>query len=251
MWVLYAHPRTANPARWLPIVSKGSRSRGRSWFWRSPLSLIDNVRPKRNPNPLSRREDNEPASERRSLFAPATTISPPAGSAPARILNEITVLEGEPGTVSIGLWKNVIFVLWERRATAPAVARLARASTVLAEAEPEACRSTVHIILDGAGLPTPEARAGFIDLMKEHAARLVCVAVVVGGTGFLASALRSFITGMRWASPRSFDFRLHGSINEVTKWLPDEHLKRTGEPIDGQRLKQALSAWAERGTRPA
>ncbi|HMI82768.1 MAG TPA: hypothetical protein VK550_01680 [Polyangiaceae bacterium] len=134
-------------------------------------------------------------------------------------------------------------VRWESAADISAVERLAKVSTDLAAEQLQIRRSTVHIIADGAGLPTPAARAGFIDLMKQHAGRLACVAIVVGGTGFLASAMRSLMTGMRLLSPRSFNYRLHGSIDEVVKWLPAEHLARTGEQIDPRRLARVLAAF--------
>ena len=51
--------------------------------------------------------------------------------------------------------------------------------------------------------------------MKSQANRFGAVAVVIGGSGFLASAVRSFLTGLRLVSPRTFDFRLHGKTSEI------------------------------------
>ena len=136
-------------------------------------------------------------------------------------------------------------VRWESAADSSAVERLAKVSTALAAVDPQSRRSNVHIITESGGLPTPAARAGFIELMKEHADRLACVAIVVGGTGFLASALRSALTGMRLLAPRSFNYRLHGSVDEVLKWLPAEHHTRTGEELDSRRLGQVLALWAK------
>ena len=166
----------------------------------------------------------------------------------AQVLSEITVHDTEPGQFSIATWRNVLIVRWESAADGSAVERLAKVSTALAAAELATRRSNIHIIADGAGLPTPAARAGFIGLMKQHAGRLACVAIVVGGTGFLASAMRSLMTGMRLLSPRSFNYRLHGSIDEVVKWLPNEHFVKTGVQLDSRRLAQVLAFWEKTGS---
>jgi hypothetical protein len=163
----------------------------------------------------------------------------------AQLLSEITIHDTEPGCFYIASWKNVLMVRWESAADSSAVERLARVSTALAAADPVSRRSNVHIITESGGLPTPTARAGFIELMKEHADRLACVAIVVGGTGFWASALRSALTGMRLLAPRSFNYRLHGSVDEVVKWLPAQHHTRTGEELDSRRLGQVLALWAK------
>jgi hypothetical protein len=137
----------------------------------------------------------------------------------------------------------VLVVVWESQATMTAVDRMVRASNTLNSAWPTG-RSNIHIIADGAGLPTPEVRAHFIDLMKIHAEELACVGVVVGGTGFWTSALRSFVTGLRWLAPRTFDFRLFGTVHEVARWLPPEHAKRTAVNLDSRRLVQILETWS-------
>jgi hypothetical protein len=174
----------------------------------------------------------------------------PASAVPsdAELLAEITVHDFEPGGFAIASWSHVLMVRWESAADGSAVERLAKVSRDLAAARLQTRRSNVHIIADSAGLPTADARAGFIDLMKAHADRLACVAIVVGGSGFLASAMRSLMTGMRLLSPRSFNYRLHGSTDEVVKWLPTEHLAKTGEQIDPRRLGQVLALWARPGS---
>jgi hypothetical protein len=155
--------------------------------------------------------------------APPASRSLPDGPSDAQLLSELTVEDSEPGRFHMASWRNVL----------------------MAAANLGTRRSNIHVIGEGVGLPTPAARDGFVELMKEHADRLACVAIVVGGTGFLASAMRSLMTGMRLLAPRSFNYRLHGSIEEVAKWLPTEHLAKTGEEIDGRRLGQVLELWAK------
>jgi hypothetical protein len=170
--------------------------------------------------------------------------APPDAPTDAQLLSELTIEDTEPGRFHIASWNNVVMVRWESAADSSAVERLAKVSKALAAANHEARRTNIHVIADGAGLPTPGARAGFVDLMKEHGDRLACVAIVVESTGFLASAMRSLLTGMRLLAPRTFNYRLDGSVDEVLKWLPAEHLARTGEELDGRRLGRVLALWA-------
>jgi hypothetical protein len=100
--------------------------------------------------------------------------------------------------------------------------------------------SNIHLVAGGLSVPTSEARSGFIELMKDFAEQLACIGVVVGGSGFGASALRSFITGMRVVSPWSFDFRIYGTIEEIGKWLPASHHARTSVALDAAALVQML-----------
>ncbi|MET0592911.1 MAG: hypothetical protein ABW133_09445, partial [Polyangiaceae bacterium] len=69
------------------------------------------------------------------------------------------------------------------------------------------------------------------------------VSIVIHGSGFVASAVRSFLTGLRLVAPRSFDFRLHSRTFEVLKWFPAAHENRTGRPIDVAQFGRVLSAF--------
>ena len=220
------------------------------------LSFVGHARPYRvdpslemlskKPKPAqSLRPDDIQSTAPQSRVPPSESRSQRDSPDDAQLLGEITIHDTEPGSFYIASWKNVLMVRWESAADSAAVERLAKVSTALAAADPQSRRSNVHIITETGGLPTPTARAGFIELMKEHADRLACVAIVVGGTGFLASALRSALTGMRLLAPRSFNYRLHGSVDEVLTWLPAEHHTRTGEELDSRRLGQVLALWAK------
>lgn len=152
-------------------------------------------------------------------------------------------LDGEPGTCRIAALRNVMVVYWTSRATGAAAVHVAAATVHVLETYP-AGLSAVHVIADKSGLPTPEGRAGLIQIMNEKAAQIASVAVVVGGTGFWASAMRSFITGMRFVSPRNFDLRLHGTVAEVMMWLPQQHARLTGVTLDERQLLRVLESVA-------
>jgi hypothetical protein len=152
-------------------------------------------------------------------------------------------LDGEPGTNRIAVLRNVMIVHWTSRATGPATTRLADAFEHVLKTYPTGS-SAVHVIADKVGVPTPEGRAGLMQIMTERADKIACVAIVVGGTGFWASTMRSFITGMRFMTPRSFDLRLHGTTAEAMEWLPVQSAKITGVPVDEKALARALESVA-------
>lgn len=163
-------------------------------------------------------------------------------------VSAFVVLDVEPGAFVVGSWKNVLIVVWRTQATAPLVDRLDRAIVTLAGRQP-GLRSNVHVVSEGAGLPTPEARAGFVALMRRNAGELASVFVVIDGSGFWSGALRSVLTGIRLVTPRSIQFCLVGSVDETVRGLPCEHEARTGVRLEGGQLRTAIGA-AQRAAAP-
>jgi hypothetical protein len=150
-------------------------------------------------------------------------------------------LDGEPGICRIAALRNVMIVHWTARADGSAVKRVSNAFDHMLESYATGC-SAIHIISSTAGVPTPEGRAGLIEIMNERASKIACVAVVVGGTGFWASTMRSFVTGLRFMTPRNFELRLHGKPAEALEWLPKHSAKLTGVQVDEKALARALEA---------
>jgi hypothetical protein len=169
-------------------------------------------------------------------FAAQTTVR--ASMSP---VSAFVVLDVEPGAFAVGSWKNVLIVVWRTQATAPLVDRLDRAILTLAGRQP-GLRSNVHVISEGAGLPTPEARAGFVTLMRRNAHELACISIVIDGSGFWSGALRAALTGIRLVTPRSIQYRLVGSVDDTVRGLPVEHEERTGVRLDAGQLRTAIGA---------
>ena len=153
----------------------------------------------------------------------------------------ITIIDEEPGRFAFGVCKNMTVAVWKTQGTGPAVARLGAVARKVAVECPLGY-SAIHVICEGAGLPDGAARTGFEGLMREFSRELACVAVVVGGDGFWASALRAMVTGLWQAVPHKFEMRICGSCEEAANWLCPRHLERTGTHIDVEPLKQALEA---------
>jgi hypothetical protein len=167
------------------------------------------------------------------------------------------LLDSEPGSFSMFSWKNVTILSWIAPATGTFTARVAEATVQVAST----CRhgfSNVHLVKDGIGLPTAEARQNFAAMMNRHADELACVGVALLGSGFWASALQGAITGIRLLNPkRSAVLRIHDSIEGIADWLPQEHLKYTGVTIHSLELRSALTQafldtlrFAESGSHP-
>jgi len=152
---------------------------------------------------------------------------------------ELRVLDHQPGKFVFSVWGNVLFFFWVAPATPEAVTRLAFCTEPLYEQNPGGL-SNVHVVEAGTGLPTPEVRELLIGLMRRRAHRRACLAVAIAGGGFWASTLRSFVTGMRLVSPRSFELGMHTSLEQVAEWLPGPHFEKTGTRLDRSRLLDAL-----------
>lgn len=154
--------------------------------------------------------------------------------------SNLTLLDSRPGEFAFYGWNNVTLIIWPTQATGYAVERLTAVTERMIGIFAQGV-SNIHVVANGAPLPTAEARAGFVDIMKRHEARLACVAVVLEGSGFWAATLRSVITGMRMVSPRTFPMRFHESIAEVPRWLPKEHERLTGTELIPDGLYRALA----------
>jgi hypothetical protein len=153
--------------------------------------------------------------------------------------SELELVAEYPGVLTIRAWKNIGLCTWSGAAVAPVVATLVEATEKLRS--PGRRVSFVHLIPDKLALPDAEARSAFIRLMKDYQSDLACIAIVVGGTGFWASAMRNAIIGLRVFAPRSFEFRLHGSVEEVVEWLPAAHRKLTDVEIPPATLERLLA----------
>jgi hypothetical protein len=155
---------------------------------------------------------------------------------PARL----TVLGSHPHAMTIGAFKNIVICCWCGQATGPAVNTL-RATVDAVLARGTELYTYIHVIRDRVKLPDADARTGLIEVMRVYEARTACVAIVVGGSGFWASAMRNAVIGLRVVAPRSFEYRLHAEPSEVLEWLPQAHRKRSGIDIPTSVLDLLLT----------
>jgi hypothetical protein len=153
--------------------------------------------------------------------------------------DELVVLDTEPGAFGFFAWKNVTIIVWMGPGSTAYVARLALASEGVRERFPKG-GSSVHIVLPSAKLPDNPTRDSLVRLQDEYGDWLAGLGIVIGGSGFWASTMRSVITAMRLATKRAFELRIQGSVEEIAAWLPAIHEKRNGVVLDPARLLEML-----------
>ena len=154
-------------------------------------------------------------------------------------IEEPTLIDVEPGAFRFYKWKNLLLVMWLGESGVSAIQRLGQAVVALQQEHP-AGTSAVHFLNTNVKLPDAETRSALVQLSDQHAERLGAVAVVLAGSGFWASTMRSVVTAMRVLTARAYEMRIHGQLEEVADWLPAEHAKRTGVTIDREALLHVL-----------
>jgi hypothetical protein len=158
---------------------------------------------------------------------------PGPGEAPA-------VLDFEPAAFLIGVYKNLLISIWHRQATRPELERMAKGVQDVARSHPEGF-SEMHVVAEGIGIPDRKAVNAYVDLIAQVNPP-VCISVVLGGTGFVVSTLRSVVTGLSFAFRRG-SLGLHADVREAARWLAIQHPKRTGVAIDASQLVMVANGW--------
>lgn len=149
------------------------------------------------------------------------------------------VLDAMPDAFTFCAWGNVNIHVWWAPMVEPMVLRLGEFSSATMRQNPGGM-SFVHILTESAGLPDAEARSALVELSKRFQYDTGPTAVVVGGEGFWAGALRAAVTGLWLAAPKTMPMRMCGSIDEVVAWLPPKHAESTGVRIDAAELGHIL-----------
>ena len=153
---------------------------------------------------------------------------------------ELHVVGEYPGVHRVGLWHNVCIVVWFGPATGAAARKLGPIAQTMIDQLDGLQLSYIHVILDGIALPDAATRDGLLEITRAYSSHVACVAVLIAGTGFWASAFRGFVTGFRVLAPRTFSLRIHTAAAELLEWFPKEHERRTGVALDPSQLAQTL-----------
>jgi hypothetical protein len=144
----------------------------------------------------------------------------------------------EPQILHYCAWQNVSIGVWVGQATTAAVKAIVPVAGHLSRSYPTG-HSSIAFILDKLPAPAPEAN----ELMARifgRGSELSCVAIVLEGTGFWASGLRSMIANMHRAARGSMRVRIATSIEDVLGWFPSEHARLTGIALDTPTLRSAM-----------
>jgi hypothetical protein len=151
----------------------------------------------------------------------------------------LALLASERAAYAFYRWENVAINLWASQPNAPAVQTLAKLTERSAQECPNGIAS-IHWIAQGAGLPTPEARAQLAEIAKRHDKHLLCVGILLRGDGFWASAVRSALTGIVLLAPRAYQMRFYAELTPLSRFVSEQVQQRTGEAHDASRLLATL-----------
>ena len=167
--------------------------------------------------------------------SPSARVQPSGGPADSR---NVEVLHDSDGFV-MATWKNVAIHVWTVEATMALVGTLDRLSATFTSAHPEGI-SAIHIIAKNAPLPPAEIREQLAKVTQRYANRLACVCHVVEGSGFWASALHGFLTGVHWISRGPFRLHICSEIPVAARWVPAPHAEVTKVVIGIAELEEVL-----------
>jgi hypothetical protein len=145
-----------------------------------------------------------------------------------------------PDVASLFWVENVAIMAWHKPATAAVVEELHARGKPQRDRYPSGM-SFVHVGRAQLSLMDAETRDVFVRLSRELNAYVVATAFVTHASGFMASTLRSIVTGVLVLSRTSHEIRIHERGEEVLSWLPAKHLKATGVTIDEAHLRRVLA----------
>jgi hypothetical protein len=150
-----------------------------------------------------------------------------------------SALRTEPGVYHYSAWQGISIGVWVGQATLSAVHGILEFGAELRRNYPNG-HSSVAFILDKLSAPTPEAR-DLVERIFSSKSALLCSAVVLEGSGFWASAIRSLIDNTHRTATSSVHLRICTSIDEVISWFPGEHAHATGIVVGAGELRSVLT----------
>ena len=143
----------------------------------------------------------------------------------------------------IAVWNDISICIWGRSATLSLILELENVRVRISQQYPRT--SSIHVLVNEAGLPDPDARKKLEEITAKSEARLIGVATVVSGSGFRVSAIRAFLTSIHWLQRRPYDAHVCGSIGEAATWLAPLH-SAGSVPTDAGALEQLMLGLRER-----
>jgi hypothetical protein len=159
----------------------------------------------------------------------------------------IEVVSESLGANQVSLWQNVLVISWTGKPTAEAARALGPVTDEILARLGVDKLSFIHLIPNNMPLPDSGTREALLALSRSYIQHTACVAVIIAGGGFWASAIQSFVTGIRVLAPRELSVRMHKSSAELLKWFPEEHARKTGvqlEPVELARQVEHAQAAA-------
>ena len=164
------------------------------------------------------------------------------GSAPtlaAQADSDFVIDYAAPGCV-IARVRNMTFSAWDTPPTAPHVDAFIAMAKKLSVTYP--LNSNVTLVMRNTGLPGAEARESLEVLTAQYARVIHSVALVIDGSGFWASMIRSFLTGLHVLRGNGYRCKAFATPAEAVPWLLPAHNTDTGIHLTESEMKHAYDA---------
>lgn len=126
-------------------------------------------------------------------------------------------------------WSNLLVLCWKR---APSAAELAALAPVIAHHG--AARRCAFLVLTSSDLPPPagDVRPAMAKAIKSIERSLEAVAIVVGGAGVRAAAVRGVLLGLRVVVAPPYPMAVYAHLDEALGFLLPSLVAPAGEGID-------------------
>lgn len=175
------------------------------------------------------------------MAAPAkpVTLAPVSANDNAEAPAVLSIAYATPSCV-IGHLRNMTFCAWD----APPLAADVEAFMALAEqlTQTYPLNSNVSLVMRDADLPDTEARVALERLTSEYARAIHSVALVIDGSGFRTSIIRSFLTGLHLLRGNGYRCKTFAKPAEANPWLLPPHNSDTGIVISENEMQDACDA---------
>jgi len=156
-----------------------------------------------------------------------TSIDTPPG--------KLTLVAASEAHYGFWLYRNVAINHWRGDLTSEGVAKLAELTSGRLQECPEGVAS-IHWVDAGVSLPSAQVRSRLSEIIARYPGHIMSVGAVIESEGFVASALRSALTGIVLLAPKKIPVRVFGKLDALASWLPDVHQRTTGVSVTSEEL---------------
>jgi hypothetical protein len=188
-------------------------------------------------------------SARKGRCAPARASQIHVSSSTKRRLSLglIETLATVQGRCHFSLYRNIAIGVWVAQADKAGAEAALNVAKTMAERCPDG-HSSVAFLLDGLPGPDPEAMPLLTKLWAKRP-NLACSAMILEGSGFWASGLRSMVNNSRREGGGEVPLKIGTTVAEVVDWFSTLHAQKTGVAIPVDELADALTFARQLGER--
>jgi hypothetical protein len=146
-------------------------------------------------------------------------------------------IESRPDFV-IATWRPILAVVWRGETSLEGAKSLRSATSEFASRHPRGI-GLLTIIGARAPLPAPAVRKALAQLLVEGSEFIKCSAIIIEGSGFRASTVRSVVTGLTLLAQQAYPHRVCAvdeTVQLFSRHLPNED----NDPIGQSALRISI-----------